>query len=263
MKRTDLLTLRRNILVLLFVCVSFFSFLGSASAYVIGPTTPGKWGTPGFGTPGGTVTWSLMGTGVDLTSEPDGVSTALSSFMPVGFKAEIESAFGAWSSVADITFLEVPDLGEPFDVPGASGHIRIGGHSFDGAGSVLAHGFFPPVNGVTAAGDIHFDIAETWVLTDPEAGFTIFRVAAHEIGHAIGLDHEPPSITALMNPFYTETTPLGLLADDIAGAQSIYGPAVTAVPEPRAIMLLGIGVLGMLGYGWRRRKQPNRTLLNI
>ena len=261
MKRTDLLTLRRNILVLLFVCASFFFFLGSASAYVIGPTTPGKWGTPGFGTPGGTVTWSLMGTGVDLTSEPYGFSTTLSSFMPVGFKAEIESAFGAWSSVADITFLEVPDSGDPFGAPGASGHIRIGGHSFDGAGSVLAHGFFPPVNGVTAAGDIHFDIDEPWVLTDPEAGFTIFRVAAHEIGHAIGLGHEL-SITALMNPFYTETTPLGLLADDIAGAQSIYGPAVTAVPEPRAIMLLGIGVLGMLGYGWRRRKQPSLERLS-
>ena len=263
MKRTDLLALRRNILVLLFVCVSFFSFLGSASAYVIGPTTPGKWGTPGFGTPGGTVTWSLMGTGVDLSSEPAGASTALSSFMPVGFKAEIESAFGAWSSVADITFLEVPDLGESFDVSGASGHIRIGGHSFDEMGGVLAHGYFPPDNSVTAAGDIHFDISEHWVLTDPEDGFTIFRVAAHEIGHAIGLDHEPPSITALMNPFYAEDTPLGLLTDDIAGAQFIYGPAVTAVPEPRAIMLLGIGVLGMLGYGWRRRKLPNRTLLNI
>ncbi|MEK6767141.1 MAG: hypothetical protein AABY49_13075, partial [Planctomycetota bacterium] len=62
MKRTDMLTLRHYILVLLFVCASFFFFLGSASAYVIGPTTPGKWGTPGFGTPGGIVTWSLMGT---------------------------------------------------------------------------------------------------------------------------------------------------------------------------------------------------------
>lgn len=261
MKRTDMLTLRHYILVLLFVCALFFFFLGSASAYVIGPTTPGKWGAPGFGTPGGIVTWSLMGTGVDLSSEPAGVSTALASFMPVGFKAEIESAFGAWSSVADITFLEVPDFSEPFDTSGVSGHIRIGGHFFDGAGSVLAHGYFPPVNGLTAAGDIHFDISEPWVLTDSESGFTIFRVAAHEIGHAIGLSHEP-SITALMNPFYTEATPLGLLADDIAGAQFIYGPAVTAVPEPRTIMLLGIGVLGMLGYGWRRRKQPSLERLS-
>lgn len=265
MKRTDMLTLRRYILVLLFVCASFFFLLGSASAYVIGPTIPGKWGAPGFGTPGGIVTWSLMGTGVviDETPEFSGSSIALSSFMPAGFKAEIESAFGAWSSVADITFMEVPDAGEPFDTPGFSGHIRIGGHVFDGPSGILAHGYYPPVNGLTAAGDIHFDISESWVLTDPELGFTIFRVAAHEIGHAIGLDHVLPSTaTALMNPFYTETTPLGLLADDIAGAKFIYGPAVTAVPEPRTIMLLGIGVLGMLGYGWRRRKQPSLERLS-
>ena len=260
MKRNDLLTLRHYILVLLFVCASFFSFLGSASAYVIGPTFPGKWGAPGFGTPGGIVTWSLMGTGVDLSSESAGVNTALSAFMPAGFKAEIEAAFGAWSSVADITFMEVADLGEAFDTSGGSGDIRIGGHAFDGSGGTLAHGYFPPVNGVTAAGDIHFDIAETWKIGFGGGGFDIFQVAAHEIGHAIGLHHTGVA-SSLMNPFYSEAF-TGLQADDIAGAQFIYGPAVTAVPEPRTIMLLGIGVLGMLGYGWRRRKQPSLERLS-
>jgi hypothetical protein len=33
-----------------------------------------------------------------------------------------------------------------------------------------------------------------------------------------------------------------------------FGPA-TAVPEPASLALLGIGSLGLLGYGWRRRKQ--------
>ncbi len=42
--------------------------LSSASAvpisdeYVLGPTTPGKWGSPVFGT-GATISWSLMPTG--------------------------------------------------------------------------------------------------------------------------------------------------------------------------------------------------------
>lgn len=108
---------------------------------------------------------------------------------------------------------------------------------------------------------IHFDIAETWKIGFGGSGFDIFQVTAHEIGHAIGLGHEDTATVALMDPFYTEAFS-GLQADDEAGAIFIYGPAVTAVPEPRTIMLLGIGVLGMLGYGWRRRKQPSLERLS-
>ena len=34
--------------------------------------------------------------------------------------------------------------------------------------------------------------------------------------------------------------------------------AVTAVPEPMSLTFLGIGIAGMTGYGWRKRKRPAR-----
>ncbi len=239
------------------IVICLISLVGSAAAFEIGPTTPGKWGAPAFGTPGGEVTWSLTPTGTNCSARFLGCTfTALEDFMPSGFSNLIEAAFDAWATVTDITFLKVTDNGVPFNDPIASGDIRIGGHGYDsdGSGGVLASAYFPPFNGSTAAGDIHFDVAETWKLADGGPGFNIFRVSLHEIGHALGLAHEDVGdAVAVLNPFYTESTALGLLSDDVAGAQFIYGPAVVTNPEPGTMLLLSTGLIGLLGYGWWRR----------
>ncbi|KAK6743672.1 hypothetical protein RB195_010766 [Necator americanus] len=102
-------------------------------------------------------------------------------------------------------------------------------HEFDGASAhenILAHAFFPghpePLNG-----DIHFDDAETWE-TDLTAAINYNRrffpyVLAHEIGHALGLQHAKKE-EAIMYPFY-KNIPLDeikLALDDKCGINWNY-----------------------------------------
>ncbi len=213
----------------------------SASAYVLGPTSPGKWGSPEHGT-GATVTWSLMGGGVSCAAEFVGCSTtALNSFLPGGFQDQIQLAFSAWSKVANITFVQVVDDGAAFNGATRSGDIRIGAHSVDGNRGTLAYSYFPPLNGLSAAGDIFLDTAERWKIGFGGNGYDLFQVVTHEIGHSLGLEHTP-RVDALMNAFYTETF-RGPQADDIAGMRFLYG--VRPIPEPGALALFGLGLGGV------------------
>lgn len=165
----------------------------------------GSWPVTGF-------TYSVVGSG-----SPD--------VFVASERGIIGQAFGLWSNVTRVFPQEVQDDGN------CAGNIRIwwavgdhgDGYPFDGPGGVLAHAFYPPpVNAGCIAGDIHFDDAETWVTpTIGGAGIDLLTVAAHEIGHSLGLRHSDDP-NALMYPYYTGRRAY-LSYDDIAGILAIYG----------------------------------------
>ncbi|KAM7125020.1 matrix metalloproteinase-9 [Molossus nigricans] len=75
----------------------------------------------------------------------------------------------------------------------------------------------------------NFDNDKKWGFC-PDQGYSLFLVAAHEFGHALGLDHSSVP-EALMYPMYSYTEKEPLHEDDVKGIQYLYGSRTK--PEPR------------------------------
>jgi len=129
---------------------------------------------------------------------------------------QIAKAFGIWSQVAPIDFVVKREGRVHIDIRFASGD-HGDGDAFDGPGNTLAHAYFPQYGG-----DAHFDDQEFWTI-DSYAGTNIFQVAAHELGHSLGLGHSNVR-EALMAPFYQKYKPhFKLHLDDVLAIQALYG----------------------------------------
>ncbi len=143
-------------------------------------------------------------------------------------RGTIFAAFKLWEDKVQLTFTEVSSPG--------SAHIRLsyepmnhdnGCRQFLAGGQevVLAHAF--PPNGGDRRGRVHFYLAKNWTLDEEVARdqwpaiTDFFSVAAHEIGHALGLAHNTQNDKALMHDMYLGPHP-NLHADDIEAIQNIY-----------------------------------------
>ena len=115
----------------------------------------------------------------------------------------MQQAFGVWQEVLPVTFEPTKDISKAdfflYFSPKES-HIEAVGcpFDFDGKGKVLAHAFYPNTR---FKGHIHFDDAELFGMDGQLERVHLATVAAHEIGHALGIPHTDIPDN-LMNPFY-------------------------------------------------------------
>ncbi|XP_017483196.1 PREDICTED: matrix metalloproteinase-14-like [Rhagoletis zephyria] len=129
---------------------------------------------------------------------------------------EISRAFQVWSEVTPLNFIVKKDGRVHIDIRFVTGE-HGDGDPFDGPGSTLAHAYFPQYGG-----DAHFDNEEQWTVSS-YSGTNIFQVAAHELGHSLGLGHSSVR-DSLMAPYYQKYKPkFKLHQDDILAIQALYG----------------------------------------
>jgi hypothetical protein len=211
-----------------------------------------KWGKAALGT-GAVVTYRLADVRMSFEGAtncreigPLAVALGRSRIGPEEAMAEIEQAFAAWESVADLTFRPAGPTERADIVIGAQVSPR--GRAYTNVAYVRAEGEIEaravralpaPRGAVGRRGNadarpsavkaiaqslICLNPGEPWKIgfgKDPRA-YDLRYTLIHEIGHAIGLDHAGPE-GEVMSFQYGEAFRLPQ-EGDIAGAQRLYGP---------------------------------------
>ncbi|XP_040902131.1 matrilysin [Toxotes jaculatrix] len=150
------------------------------------------------------------------------ITYMIAKYTPDMKREDVEKSFRSalkmWSDAAPLRFIKV-NHGKADIVLSFARRTHGDFFPFDGPRGVLAHAFQP---GEGMGGDVHFDEDETW--TAGRQGYSLFAVAAHELGHSLGLTHsKDPSAIMYPNYRYRSSTQYSLSKDDVLGIQTLYG----------------------------------------
>lgn len=206
-----------------------------------------KWGDPVLGT-GAKVRYALLTDRREFSRARNcGAMTSLeptlqkAGIAPEQLRAETAAAFAMWQRAANIEFEAVANPDEA--------DILIGAQSVPAGRAFANVTYRAEEEGETRRIDkalICINPKQPWKVGfgGNTNAYDLRYTIAHEIGHAIGLNHPGPS-GQLMGFKYAESF-RGLQAGDLGGAVALYGSrdgtASAAVPAPRAARPAGMGL---------------------
>jgi hypothetical protein len=174
---------------------------------------------------------------ITLSFEPDGTTimggtsnlfATLNARYPTSmWENQFIKAAQVWAQQTNINFQVIADSGAETGSGNyqqgdpTMGDIRIGGAPLGITNEPLAFAFLPPPSSnYSIAGDVVFNTSYSWVIGGC-MGYDIFTVAAHEIGHSLGLGESNSSPYAIMWGSYAGQR-TSLNSDDITGIRLIY-----------------------------------------
>ena len=183
-----------------------------------------KWGAPDYGS-GAEITYAFLQRSQTFAGArncarmlPIHSLTKLALVSRAALREIVGRAAAIWSAAAPIRFREIDNAEQADIVIGAQDGAR--GVAFTNVSRDDSGG---PVSALTKA-TICLDPSERWSAGfdgDPRT-YDLPRVLVHELGHAIGLDHQGRD-TGIMGYAYIEQRDIALAPSDIAALTRLYG----------------------------------------